>query len=87
MDKGEGESQLRQFLNQGKIDVPVIRYRRLIGEFASASAVAAVLAATLVDRGNAGDLGATGQPIDPHRGGVLVLGLGSTITAMEFGRP
>jgi len=86
VDKGEGESQLRQFLNQGKIDVPVIRYRQLIGEFASASAVAAVLAATLVDRGNAGDLSAMGQPLDPH-GNILVLGLGSTITAMEFVRP
>ncbi len=86
VDKGKGESQLRQFLNQGKIDVPVIRYRQLIGEFASASAVAAVLAATLVDRGDAGDPVVMGQPVDPHAG-ILVLGLGSTITAMEFGRP
>ncbi len=86
VDKGEGESQLRQFLNHGKIDVPVIRYRQLIGEFASASAVAAVLAATLVDRGNAAGLLAMGQPLDPH-GNILVLGLGPTITAMEFGRP
>ncbi len=86
-DQRQGEEQLRQFLAQVDFSAPVIRYRQLIGEFASASAVAAVLAATLVDRGNAGTLGAMGQPIDPHRGGVLVLGLGSTITAMEFGRP
>ncbi len=86
VDKGKGESQLRQFLNQGKIDVPVIRYRQLIGEFASASAVAAVLAATLVDRGNAAGLLAMGKPLYPHAC-ILVLGLGSTITAMEFGRP
>ena len=86
-DQRQGEVQLRQFLARAESAAPVIRYRQLIGEFASASAVAAVLAAALIDRENAGDLGATGQPIDPHQGAILVLGLGSTITAMEFGRP
>ena len=84
-DKSQAEEQLRQFLARAESGVPVIRYRKRIGEFATATATAAVLAATLVDRRNAGDLGATGQPIGPH-GGVLVLGLGSTITAMEFAR-
>ncbi|RUM36903.1 MAG: hypothetical protein DSY57_04980 [Desulfobulbus sp.] len=84
-DKSQAEEQLRQFLVRAESCVPVIRYRQRIGEFATATATAAVLAATLVDRRNAGDLGGTGQPIGPH-GGVLVLGLGSTITAMEFAR-
>ncbi len=85
-DQRQGEEQLRQFLAQAEIGAPVIRYRQLIGEFASASAVAAVLAATLVDRGDAGDPVTMGQPVDPHAG-ILVLGLGATITAMEFDRP
>lgn len=85
-DQRQGEEQLRQFLAQAEIGAPVIRYRQLIGEFASASAVAAVLAATLVGRGNAAGLISMGKPLDPHAG-ILVLGLGATITAMEFGRP
>ncbi len=83
----QGEAQLREFFDQAEFSAPMIRYRELVGEFASASAVAAVLAATLIEKGNTGDLITINQSFDPDREVVLVLGLGSTITAMEFSCP
>lgn len=82
-----GEAQLRKFMEEANLDVPVIRYRNLIGEFASASAVAAVLAAGLVEAGRCCWQGIVDQAIAPGREHIFVLGLGATITAMEFARP
>ncbi len=82
-----GEAQLRTFMEEANLDVPVIRYRNLIGEFASASAVAAVLAAALVEAGNCCWQGLVDQAIPSGRDHVFVLGLGATITVMEFAGP
>jgi 3-oxoacyl-(acyl-carrier-protein) synthase len=81
-----GEEQLNDFLARLKEPPPVIRYRPLLGEFASASAVAAVLAAGLLQDG-APPEGLTGVPTVSLTGKtVLVLGLGTCLTAMEFSR-
>jgi 3-oxoacyl-[acyl-carrier-protein] synthase I len=83
----EGEQQLHEFLSKTMLSGPVLRYRELSGEFASASALAAVMAVHFLETGtlppslasqdNGGMLPAAKK--------VLVLGLGTTITAMEFG--
>ena len=81
-DKGEG--QLNEFLSLTEYPHPVIDYRRFVGEFASASAVAAVLAVSFVKAGVIpGNI--CHQSAVPLRGrGVLVMGLGNFITAVEI---
>lgn len=69
-ERESAQAQLSRFLEITAYTGPVIDYRRLTGQFASASAVATVLAAGLVARGD---------------GPVLVLGLGDYVTAMEIG--
>ncbi|MBE0597888.1 MAG: beta-ketoacyl synthase chain length factor, partial [Desulfuromonadales bacterium] len=81
-----GEQQLAAFLALLGAAPPVIRYRSLVGEFSSASAVAAVLAAALLQDG-ALPRNLTGVPDESLAGkSVLVLGLGTCLTAMEFSR-
>jgi 3-oxoacyl-(acyl-carrier-protein) synthase len=81
-----GEQQLAAFLTLLGATPPVIRYRSLVGEFASASAVAAVLAADLLHNGTLPRT-LTGVPDASLAGkNVLVLGLGICLTAMEFSR-
>ena len=84
----QGEKQLEQFMQLSALAVPVSRYREYIGEFASASAVAAVLAASIVKKGEIPSrIANTGNHSLPMDKKVLVLGLGKYITAMEFFRP
>jgi 3-oxoacyl-(acyl-carrier-protein) synthase len=85
-DRGEG--QLARFFELSRLSAPVIRYRRLTGEFASASAVAAVLAASLVTVGVVPGFlaGGSDRALDVRMNTILVLGLGQIITAMEIFR-
>jgi hypothetical protein len=82
----EGEKQLKQFLALAKLPVPVIPYRKLTGEFGSASAVATALAASFVEAGIVPGALVNGDDIalDNQRNKILVLGLGRYITAMEL---
>lgn len=84
----EGELQLEQFMTQSKLSVPVVHYRSLTGEFASASAVATALAVSFIETG--GIPGAvTGKRdivIDNRINKILVLGLGQYITVLEISR-
>ncbi len=76
--------QLRLFLEMTGCTCPVIDYRKVTGEFASASAVAAVIALECV---RAGALPAAVHPAGPcllHNKAVLLLGLGRCITAVEI---
>jgi hypothetical protein len=86
---GQGELQLARFLDLFRLSVPVVRYRRFTGEFASASAVAAALAASFVETGVVPGAFAGGSDIavDARHNKILVLGLGRDITAMELYRP
>lgn len=82
----EGEAQLREFLAQTKCAAPVVRYRAITGEFASASAVAAVAAVSFLEGGLVpGALINDQDRVLAHKN-ILVLGLGKCITAMEFAR-
>ncbi len=69
----QGEQQLDNFMQLSGLDVPVIHYRKFTGEFASASAVAAVMACHLLQNG-----------VVAADKKVLVLGFGNAVTAMEL---
>jgi 3-oxoacyl-(acyl-carrier-protein) synthase len=78
-----GEEQLREFLSISRFDGPVIDYRRFTGEFASASAVAAVLAIRCMDgRKLPGGLYG-GKTVHLKDKGTLLVGLGDVATAIE----
>ncbi len=70
-----GEQQLDDFMKKTGLDIPVIHYRKFTGEFASASGVAAVMAAHLLEIG----------AVEPDKS-ILVLGFGKYLSAMELAR-
>lgn len=87
--KIDGEKQLDQFMALSKLSVPVIRYRKITGEFGSASAVAVALAASFLESGivpaaltGGSDIDTTGKTCK-----ILILGLGEYVTAIELLRP
>jgi 3-oxoacyl-(acyl-carrier-protein) synthase len=71
-------AQMDKFINLTGFTGRVVDYRRLTGEFATAASVATVFAAGLVKNGKVFSLAAKA---------VLVLGLGSTITAIDVASP
>jgi 3-oxoacyl-[acyl-carrier-protein] synthase-1/3-oxoacyl-[acyl-carrier-protein] synthase II len=76
--------QLKVFLEMTGCTCPVIDYRKITGGFASAAAVAAVIAMECV---RAGAVPAAVHPAGPvmlHNKAVLLLGLGRCITAVEI---
>jgi 3-oxoacyl-(acyl-carrier-protein) synthase len=85
----DGEKQLARFMELSNLTTPIIRYRTITGEFGSASAVAAALAASFLESGivpgnltGGNDLDVTGTTDK-----ILILGLGEYVTAMELFRP
>ncbi len=85
----QGEEQLACFVRRAGCSAPVIRYRELTGEFASASAVAAVMAVSLLASGRVPGVLLAGRELvfSAEKGSVLILGLGQGLSAMEFFRP
>lgn len=85
----EGEKQLEQFMALSKLSAPIIRYRELTGEFASASAIATTLAASFFEAEGVPGILVKGSDIviDDQMNAILVLGLGQYITAMKLFRP
>ncbi len=85
----KGERQLERFMDLSALPVPVVRYRQYTGEFTSASAVAAVMAASYLETGLVP--GALVQGDDLILAGkqnkILVLGMGHGLSVMEFSRP
>ena len=82
--RDKGDEQLALFINAAGCNCPVIDYREVTGQFASASAVAAAIA---VDCVTAGELPAglhRSGPAPLHDRGILLLGLGKCITAVEI---
>lgn len=76
------QRQLARLIDLTGFDAPVVDYRRFTGEFATASAVAAVMALALVEKGQVpGALyGGPTAPLAPRA--ILLLGLGNHVTAM-----
>jgi 3-oxoacyl-[acyl-carrier-protein] synthase-1/3-oxoacyl-[acyl-carrier-protein] synthase II len=82
-DRWEGEKQLRTFLSLSGFKDPLIDYRKLIGEFASASAVAAVIATKFIEDRKIPPRFCNNRSFRLDGKGALVLGLGKFITALE----
>ncbi|MCG6881478.1 MAG: beta-ketoacyl-[acyl-carrier-protein] synthase family protein [Deltaproteobacteria bacterium] len=76
-----GREQLDSFVQITGFNGPLIDYRRYVGEFASASAVAAVLAAALLRTGKIPDTLTEKEGVDLNGKGILLLGLGKFVTA------
>ncbi|KJS29960.1 MAG: hypothetical protein VR64_18405 [Desulfatitalea sp. BRH_c12] len=81
----QADAQLSEFLSLSHFKGPVIDYRRLTGEFAAASALAAVLGVQMVEQASVPGAFAGGadRPIDGQS--VLVIGLGPYLTAVRIG--
>jgi 3-oxoacyl-[acyl-carrier-protein] synthase-1/3-oxoacyl-[acyl-carrier-protein] synthase II len=84
----------RVFTDQGKAltpalpqafssSIPILDYRRQTGQFATAPAVATVLAVNAVENNKLPDPDTPGQHLDLKGLGILVLGLGRNLTAVE----
>ncbi|MEZ4525199.1 MAG: beta-ketoacyl-[acyl-carrier-protein] synthase family protein [Desulfobacterales bacterium] len=78
----KGEDQLQEFVSLAKWNCPVADYRKWTGEFASASAVAAVLSSAFVRAGEIPAALCMGTPCDLKGKGILLLGLGKFVTAV-----
>ncbi|MGD8836253.1 MAG: hypothetical protein PVJ19_15015, partial [Desulfobacteraceae bacterium] len=67
----------------------VLDYRRLTGEYATSSAVATVFAVSMVAAGIAAEKDPVAEPAPektaPHARNILILGLGSVVTAIKVG--
>jgi len=79
--RGIGREQLELFIQTTGFKGPVIDYRRHVGEFASASAVAAVLAVALLKTGEVPGALTEKEGVDLRGKGILLLGLGHFVTA------
>lgn len=80
----KGEKQLHEFLVLSDFHQPVIDYRRLTGEFASASAVATVIAAQFIQNGKIPAFLCAGDEYCLNGKGILIIGFGKFVTAIEI---
>jgi 3-oxoacyl-[acyl-carrier-protein] synthase-1/3-oxoacyl-[acyl-carrier-protein] synthase II len=80
----EAEQQLAEFLAFAGGTFPVVPYRNFIGEHPSASAAAAVLAVEFVGSSTLPPHLTGGRTAELNGKGILMLGLGKTVTAMEI---
>jgi 3-oxoacyl-[acyl-carrier-protein] synthase-1/3-oxoacyl-[acyl-carrier-protein] synthase II len=80
-----GEEQWQELQKILPIAAPVVRYRPFTGEFASASALAAVFAASFLERRviPGAFIGGADIPLS-ESASILILGLGRFLTAMEL---
>jgi 3-oxoacyl-[acyl-carrier-protein] synthase-1/3-oxoacyl-[acyl-carrier-protein] synthase II len=76
--RNRGQKQLERFISRTGYSGPVLDYRRQIGEFASAGAVATVFAASRVK-----EAALLPNPSGARPSATLVLGFGSSLTAIE----
>ncbi|MFW8600665.1 beta-ketoacyl synthase N-terminal-like domain-containing protein [Desulfobacterota bacterium M19] len=83
----QGKTQLARFTELTGFNAPIIDYRRLTGEFATASAVATVMAVDFLEKGTIPpSLAGRGQSSLKEKG-ALLLGLGRFITAVRLWAP
>jgi 3-oxoacyl-[acyl-carrier-protein] synthase-1/3-oxoacyl-[acyl-carrier-protein] synthase II len=79
----EGTAQLAAFLSCSGLREPVIEYRRLTGEFSSASAVATFMAVRFTQESVVPGPLCSGRAIRLAGKGCLVIGFGKCVTAIE----
>jgi len=81
-EKERCNKQLHQFIKDSDFKGSIIDYRRFTGQFASASAVATVLAATFTESGKIPEPLCGEGHSDLNGKGILVLGLGPYVTGI-----
>jgi 3-oxoacyl-[acyl-carrier-protein] synthase-1/3-oxoacyl-[acyl-carrier-protein] synthase II len=87
-EQSRGDEQWKTIESlSGVAGIPKISYRQFTGEFATAAAVAAVLAADLVHGETLPPPLAQGKRADLGGRGALILGLGACLTAIEIIHP
>jgi 3-oxoacyl-(acyl-carrier-protein) synthase len=77
-----GGKQLDLFIQTTGFNGPVIDYRRYLGEFASASAVAAILAVSLLKTGEISFKLTEKETVGLNGKGILLLGFGNVVAAV-----
>lgn len=80
----ESRLRLERFLALSGFPGPVLDYRRWLGEFASASAVAAVLGVSFIRRGEIPAALSGGRAFPLGGRGILILALGNEVSAVEI---
>ncbi|MCG6910406.1 MAG: beta-ketoacyl synthase chain length factor [Deltaproteobacteria bacterium] len=81
--RSEAVEQLAALIEMTGYRGTIIDYRKHTGEFATASAVAVVMALHMLQKGNIPSVLANGRDTDLADKGALVLGLGKCVTAIE----
>jgi 3-oxoacyl-(acyl-carrier-protein) synthase len=84
-ERAECRRQLDRFMALSGFKGGILDYRSLTGEFATSAAVAVVFAVSMVHSGLIPLPFRNGAGGDPQAGSVLLLGLGSALTAIEVG--
>ena len=79
-----GKNQLDLFIQTTGFDGPVVDYRHYLGEFASASAVATVLAVSLLKSGEISSTLTEKESVELNGKGIILLGLGNFVTAVAI---
>ncbi|MDD5223228.1 MAG: beta-ketoacyl-[acyl-carrier-protein] synthase family protein [bacterium] len=82
-DDARAREQLDRFLSLTRFSGPVIDYRRYTGQYAAAAATASVLAVRLIANGKIPRSLAGAGDLILEKKGILVLGLGRQVTALE----
>ncbi len=82
-ERANCENQISEIISLVDFSGPVIDFRKFIGEFGSATAAAAALAVRFVRNGKIPGCLLGGPEIPLNGKGILLLGLGSFVTAIE----
>jgi 3-oxoacyl-(acyl-carrier-protein) synthase len=82
--RDQGQNQLDAFIAKTGYEGPMIDYRKLTGEYATCSAVAATIAVRTLSTGSLPGTLTGGEKIDLEGKGMILLGLGQTLTAIEI---
>ncbi len=82
-ERANCERQISEITYAAGFDCPIIDFRKFIGEHGSATAAAAALAVRLVRNGKIPAYLSGGAESSLHGKGILLLGLGSFLTAVE----
>ncbi|MCX5859429.1 MAG: beta-ketoacyl synthase N-terminal-like domain-containing protein [Proteobacteria bacterium] len=82
-DDARAREQMNIFLSLTGFPGPVIDYRRYTGQYAAAAAIASVLAVRLIANGKIPRSLTGAEDLVLEKKGILILGLGPQITAME----
>ena len=82
-ERANCEKQVREIISAADFNGPIIDFRKFIGEFGSATAAAATLAVRFVQNGKIPAYLSGGAEIPIDGKGILLLGLGNFLTAIE----